>query len=60
MGSLQEFRALEALELPRVAIIPNAHGKGYNNVEHERCAEDFLPKSIRRLVISQVDIQTCA
>jgi hypothetical protein len=43
-----------------VAIIPNTHGERYNNVEHERLAEDFLPKSIRKLVISQVDVQTCA
>jgi hypothetical protein len=62
MGSLQDFLRIEVLELPRAAIIPNPHGVEYDDDDHElECsAENFLPKSIRRLVVSQVDIQTCA
>jgi hypothetical protein len=60
MRSLQDFERLEVLELPRVAVIANPYGDGYDESEHECLAKDFLPRALRRLVVSQVDVQTCA
>jgi hypothetical protein len=58
MPSLQRWR-LEVLELSRVAVVANPHGRAYDANEHECPAEEFLPKTLRKLVVSQVDIQTC-
>jgi hypothetical protein len=58
MPTLQRWR-LEVLELPRVAVVANPHGRAYDANEHECPAEESLPKTIRRLVVSQVDFKAC-
>jgi hypothetical protein len=60
MNSLCRFRRLETLVVPRVVIMPNRNGKGYDSDIHEMRAVDFLPKSVKKLVVSQVDMETCA
>jgi hypothetical protein len=60
MASLRHYPCLEVLVLPRVAIIANPYGEGYVPEIHQLQAIEFLPRSIKKLVISNVDVETCA
>jgi hypothetical protein len=60
MPHLKKFQRLEVVVLPRVAIIANPHGKRYRPERHERHPIEFLPRSVKKLVISNVDVETCA
>tara|TARA_R110002003_G_scaffold124_15_gene11322 strand:+ start:11652 stop:13286 length:1635 start_codon:yes stop_codon:yes gene_type:complete len=57
--SFRHFRCLESLFVPKVAVVANPHGEGYDVVEHGKVAVDVLPRSLKSLGITQVDTKTC-